>query len=170
MSATYLTHQEAQQLIFDLRQKHFREDAIYSELIAEGIKVHKAKNSVESTHPDPQLIQRNGLLSAWLMLHKFIVVPSIMLFFMLLGTANHGGGTLLFVLLLIDACIQYKCINELWDNNIKGFYGLMILFTLRFILMPSLNLIDAIFLCVAVYTSRTKVVRKKAKRKRKAKG
>ena len=173
MPITRLKRKDAKQLVIELRRIGLKEDAIYSRLISEGFAAQEVEKLLHvSGHQSDDPIQRNDFLSGWLILHKIIVIPSI---FLLIGMVAFGmaasspGAAFIFTLLLVDACIQLWLIEALWNNNLKGFYGLMILFVLRFFLMPPLNLIDAILLCIAVYTSKRNAVTGKSKRKRKLK-
>ena len=170
MSPVFKTHRNARQFVARLRRIGIEESDIYSRLIDGGYTLLEVDNIMQSVPYHFNSIQRNDLLSFWLILHKIILIPSIFLLSLIAcNMFSYRGVDYYFILLPVDALLQLLCIEVLWRNNLTGFYGLIILFALRFMLAPQLNFIDVIFLCVAVFTSKSNIVVGKAKRKRKVK-
>ena len=137
----------------------------------------------KETQQHGQALQRNNFPPSWLYLYRIILNTLIFVFF--LSYLNYYEILELsnlklehyFYFLLADSFIQLKFIEKLWRSKRIGLYGLIIMFALRLVMMIEMDLlatlplylIDAILLCIAVYTSRTKNVTEKAKRKRKVK-
>jgi|GEM_PF-4625931 len=139
-----------------------RKKATMGHKISRGL--NRATNFMQSTNTKSP-IRRNWLLSTWLMVHILLIIPSIMLLLFLLDMRMGYPYTRIFSLALMDACLQLIFIYLLWKNRPIGLYGLFLLFLLRIFLSPLLNLVDALWLCIAVYTSSVKTDSGKVKLK-----
>ncbi|MEO1288559.1 MAG: hypothetical protein AAFV93_12390 [Chloroflexota bacterium] len=170
-----MTSVNTKQLIQQLRADGINDDGIRTRLINEGLSADEIDNLLSSdTLSDENAttpIQLNKWLSWWVGIHFAVVTVFSILLFMGFISSFQAPYILILVLpLCVDVGVQLWCLYKLDKGERRGYYGLMVLFVVRtliltiflwrafFIYLP-INAIDALLLYLA-YKSSTQEKRK----------
>ncbi|MEM9954078.1 MAG: hypothetical protein AAF846_20880 [Chloroflexota bacterium] len=170
-----MTPAEAKNLIQQLRADGINDDGIRTRLSKEGLSADEIDNLLSSDALSDEnsitSIKLNRWLSWWVRVHFVIVGLFTVLLGMGFASSFRAPHILILVLpLCVDVGIQLWCLYKLDKGERRGYYGLMMLFVLRtlvltifssyffFIYLP-INAIDALLLYLA-YKSATQEKRK----------